>query len=70
MATLCSFTRRKYPTLSSFNIWGFVDGVKFRVQRPKDEAEQNAYYTAFKKMHVINNVVALFKNTLSSVRMC
>ena len=48
---------RKYPTLAEYNVWGWVDGVKFKVKVPKD-SRQNAYYTAFKKMHVVNNVVA------------
>ena len=44
---------RKYPTLAEYNVWGWVDGVKFKVKVPKD-SRQNAYYTAFKKMHVVN----------------
>ena len=49
---------KKYPSLKEWKIWGFVDGVKFRIEVPKDEEEQNAYYTAFKRTHVVNNVIA------------
>ena len=44
--------------MEKWKIWGFVDGVKFKVEQPKDAAEQNAYYTAFKRCHVVNNVIA------------
>ena len=34
-----------FMTMKKWKIWGFVNGVKFKVMQPKDEAEQNTYHT-------------------------
>lgn len=55
--TLCKLLAKKFPGLDEYQIWGFVDGVKLPILEPFGEEVQNAYYTSFKRAHVINNVL-------------
>ena len=41
METMAGIFGIKYPALAAYNIWGFSDGVKFRVEVSLDEQEQS-----------------------------
>ena len=43
--------------LNDYNVWGFVDGVFFQIQNPRDEATQNAYYNSWRAYCSVTNVI-------------
>lgn len=46
-----------HPEISHLHVCGFVDGIRVRIQRPKNNKKQRLYFNGWKKNHSVNIVM-------------
>jgi len=59
-----------YPTDGAHKPFAFVDGTHFRVPAPGAVNKSNRFYSAYKKFHTINNIIAFAPNGTIIYALC